>query len=150
MQVYALLYGRKHRCIFMELNTDFDIIYKTVNTTITFIHNMKKIIAFCFAAIAALSFASADAAVSQEVSVSAAKPKKEYKTVVYNVHLHCENCVKKVNENISFEKGVKALDVSLENQTVKITYDPGKTDEAKLKAAIEKLGYEVHSDSDKN
>ena len=72
------------------------------------------------------------------------KKKKEFKEVNFNVYLHCEDCVEKVNENIAFEKGVKGLEVSLENQTVLIKYDVAKTSEDKLKAAIEKLGYPVH------
>lgn len=76
------------------------------------------------------------------------KKKAEIKEVVFNVHLHCENCVKKIRENISFEKGVKGLDVSLENQTVDIKYDAAKTNEATLKAAVESLGYPVKSTSD--
>ena len=68
---------------------------------------------------------------------------KDYKTVIFEVSMHCENCVKKINENISFEKGVKDLEVSLEGKVVTITYDPAKTDESTLKAAIEKLGYKV-------
>lgn len=93
----------------------------------------------------AFTFASAEVFACTEISVTeaVAKPKKEYKTVTFNVHLHCENCVKKVRENISYEKGVKDMTVSLENQTVKVTYDPTRTDEAKLIAAIEKLGYKV-------
>ncbi len=73
------------------------------------------------------------------------KPRKkgEIKEVTFNVHLHCENCVKKVQENIAFEKGVKGLDVSLENQTVAIKYDAAKTSEETLRKAIEKLGYPV-------
>lgn len=71
------------------------------------------------------------------------KKKKEIKDVVFSVHLHCKNCVKKVEENIAFEKGVKDLKVSLEDQTVAIKYDASKTSEAALKAAIEKLGYHV-------
>ena len=74
-------------------------------------------------------------------SVTVSAPKKDVKTVVFNVGLHCQNCVKKVKENISFEKGVKSLEVNLENKTVTISYDPSKTDEAILKKAIEKLGY---------
>ncbi|MGN1233574.1 MAG: heavy-metal-associated domain-containing protein [Candidatus Cryptobacteroides sp.] len=65
------------------------------------------------------------------------------KTVTFNVTMHCEKCVKKVNENIAFEKGVKDLVVSLDKKTVTVTYDPAKTDVAKLKAALEKLGYKV-------
>ncbi|MGM9740550.1 MAG: heavy-metal-associated domain-containing protein [Candidatus Cryptobacteroides sp.] len=65
------------------------------------------------------------------------------KTVTFNVSMHCGNCVKKINENISFEKGVKNLEVSLDKKTVTVTYDPAKTDVTKLKAALEKLGYKV-------
>jgi copper chaperone CopZ len=74
------------------------------------------------------------------------KPKKqkaEVKDVTFLVHLHCENCVAKVVDNISRAKGVKDLDVSLETQTVAIKYDAAKTSEDVLKAAIEKLGYPV-------
>ena len=71
------------------------------------------------------------------------KKKGEVKDVTFSVHLHCENCVKKVQENIAFEKGVKGLDISLEDQTVAIKYDAAKTSEQTLKTAIEKLGYPV-------
>lgn len=74
-------------------------------------------------------------------SVVAQAQKKAVKTVTFNVSMHCQNCVKKVKENISFEKGVKALEVNLEKKTVTITYDPAKTNEATLKKAVEKLGY---------
>lgn len=104
---------------------------------------MKRIIICCMASMLAFTFASSESVACSETAAVAAKPKAENKTVTFHVHLHCENCVKKVKENISFEKGVKALEVSLEDQTVRITYDPKKTDEEKLKAAIEKLGYEV-------
>lgn len=105
---------------------------------------MKRIVICCAAVLLSFSLASeVFAADSGEAYVMSAKPKKEYVTVVFEVHLHCESCVKKVTENISFERGVKDLEVSLEKQTVRITYDPSKTDEAKLRAAIEKLGYEV-------
>ena len=29
------------------------------------------------------------------------------KTVTFNVSMHCKNCVKKINDNVAFEKGVK-------------------------------------------
>ena len=74
------------------------------------------------------------------VALSAGPRKKaELKEVTFKVHLHCENCVKKVEENIAFEKGVKDLKVSLEGQTVYIKYDAAKTGEDVLKAAIEKF-----------
>ena len=96
---------------------------------------MKRIILL---AVAALMTLSAVAASPEKV-----KKVKEVKEVTFSVHLHCENCVKKVQENISFEKGVKGLDVCQGHQTVTVKYDPAKTSEETLKAAIEKLGYEV-------
>ena len=76
-------------------------------------------------------------------SFAGPKKKVELKEVTFNVHLHCENCVKKVQENIAFEKGVKDLHVCLEDQIVYVKYDASKTSEQTLKAAIEKLGYPV-------
>lgn len=69
--------------------------------------------------------------------------KGEVKEVTFVVAIDCENCVKKVQENIAFEKGVKDLKITLEDQTVALKYDAAKTTESTLKAAIEKLGYEV-------
>ncbi len=109
---------------------------------------MKKVI-YCFAAILlAFGFSmTADAtqtATESAMTASAVAPKNEYKVVKFDVPITCENCKKKVVENISFEKGVKKLEVSVEDKTVTITYDQTKTDEEKLAAAIRKLGYTVN------
>ena len=103
---------------------------------------MKRIILI---ALAALMTVSASASEFQAAAPAAQTQKKAKKTkeVVFDVHLHCINCVKKVQENISFEKGVKGLDVCLDHQTVTVKYDPARTSEETLKAAIEKLGYKV-------
>ena len=78
-------------------------------------------------------------------SFAGPKKKGELKEVTFNVHLHCANCVKKVQENIAFEKGVKDLEVSLEKQTVVVKYDAAKTSVETLKAAIQKLNVPVKS-----
>ena len=109
---------------------------------------MKTLIMILLAALTAMpaSFVtSADPAVepASRTDRKPAKKKAEVKEVTFRVHLHCENCVKKVQENIAFEKGVKDLKVSLDDQTVYVKYDAAKTSEEKLKAAIEKLGYPV-------
>ena len=101
---------------------------------------MGKLI-YAAAVVAAMLPLSMTVAEPVMANVMETAPKKELKTVVFNVGLHCQNCVKKVQENISFEKGVKSLDINLEKKTVTITYDAAKTDEATLKKAIEKLGY---------
>lgn len=74
------------------------------------------------------------------IQANAASPKKT-ETVVFVSNMHCENCVKKVTDNISFEKGVKDLDVNLEKNTIKVTFDSSKNTKEKLAAAIKKLGY---------
>ena len=106
---------------------------------------MKRIILIALAALMAVSASASEfqTAAPAAQTQKRAKKTKEVKEVVFNVHLHCMNCVKKVQENISFEKGVKGLDVCLDHQTVTVKYDPAKTSEETLKAAIEKLGYKV-------
>jgi len=106
-----------------------------------------KLITIILSALVAFSAVSTAADFSQSSYLADTKPAKrvkgEIKEVTFNVHLHCNNCVKKVQENIAFEKGVKDLKVSLADQTVMIKYDSSKTSEQTLKAAIESLGYKV-------
>lgn len=71
------------------------------------------------------------------------KPQKKTETVTFSVSMDCRNCEKKITENISFEKGVKDLSTDLPSRTVKVEFDPVKTDTLKLAAAIRKLGYKV-------
>lgn len=61
--------------------------------------------------------------------------------VVFASNIHCANCSRKVNENLAFEKGVKDLEVSVSDKTIKVSFDPAKTDTVKLKKAINRLGY---------
>ncbi len=111
---------------------------------------MKKTIILALAALMTISVASA-ATIETSVQISLedrkpAKKKKDIREVSFHVHLHCQDCVNKVQDNIAFEKGVKDLEISLENQTVEVKYDAAKTSEETLKAAIEKLGYPVLED----
>lgn len=104
---------------------------------------MKRTIITLMAAAVCLC-ASANVSASEssaEIAAVSFRAKKEIKTVVFSAHLHCKNCVKKVEENIAYEKGVEDLKVSLENQTITVTYDASKTSVEKLAAAIGKLGY---------
>ena len=81
---------------------------------------------------------------------TAAKPRNARKVAVFKTSIDCKNCVKKVQENISFEKGVTDLVVDLDTKTVKVTYNPSKTDPEKLAKAIRKLGYKVELIEDKS
>ena len=111
---------------------------------------MKKNIILVLAAIMTFSVSSSYVAAAEMTESSVltdnkkpSKKKGEIKEVTFKVHLHCANCVKKVQENIAFEKGVKGLHVCLEDQIVELKYDSSKTSEDALKAAIEKLGYKI-------
>lgn len=71
-----------------------------------------------------------------------AKDIKEY-VVTTNPQMSCQNCENKIKGNLRFEKGVKKVVTNLKEQTVTVTYDADKTDEAKLAEAFGKLNYEV-------
>lgn len=69
--------------------------------------------------------------------------KKGKEEVVFDVSMTCENCKKRIEKNIAFEKGVSDMKVDLPSKTVWIEYKADKTDNEKLQAAFEKLGYEA-------
>ena len=106
---------------------------------------MKRILLLSLAALMTLGMSSVMAnegsAPMVQTEKKAKKAKAEIKEVNFHVHLHCNNCVKKVQDNIAFEKVVKDLHVT--THSIQIKYDASKTSEAVLKAAIEKLGYKV-------
>lgn len=94
---------------------------------------------------AASPTASAVAAASPAAATAAAsaRPKAEVRTVTFVTDIHCAKCVRKLNDNLAFEKGVKDLKVDLDAKTVTFKYDPAKTTPERLAAAINKLGYKA-------
>lgn len=76
--------------------------------------------------------------------------KNEKKEITFDVSMTCDNCKKKIEKNIAFEKGVSDMKVDLPAKTVMVVYQANKTDQEKLQKAIEKLGYEVkvHEDAE--
>ncbi|MBE0661322.1 MAG: cation transporter [Bacteroidales bacterium] len=58
-------------------------------------------------------------------------------------NLDCEACKKKIEDYMAFEKGVTAIKADVPTKVVTIEYRTNKTDESKLVAAIEKLGYKA-------
>ena len=89
---------------------------------------MKKLIIF-------ITFIAACFMAVQPVQAKAKKEK-----VLFYVHLHCDACVQKIMKNIAFEKGVKDIVCSIENQTVEVTYDANKTDIPTLQKSFDKIG----------
>lgn len=68
---------------------------------------------------------------------------KKGQTVVFVTTIHCESCKKRVEDKLPFEKGVSDVVIDVAKKTIAVTYDPNKTDPAKLKESIEKLGYKA-------
>lgn len=66
---------------------------------------------------------------------------EKIKTVFTLDHQMSENCEKKIKTNLRHEKGVSAIDVSLKANTITITFDKDKTDDAKLLDAFKKIGF---------
>ena len=86
---------------------------------------MKKIIMICLMAVIGFGVSNA----------MAQKKQVELKTTVFQTDEDCENCAKKVDNSIPYQKGVKEVKVDVSTQTVTVTYDVAKTnDEALLKA----------------
>lgn len=70
------------------------------------------------------------------------KDKKETITLLVE-GMDCANCVKKIEKNIAFEKGVTDLKCDLATKTATVTYRTDRTDEAKVLAAFKKIGMEA-------
>ena len=75
------------------------------------------------------------------IPAKAAKPKVKTETVTYVVNMHCQNCVDKLTDNLSFLKGVEDCKISLAEKTITIKFDPSKVKEQTFVDAIKKLGY---------
>ena len=95
---------------------------------------MNRIITILFAAImimaCPLTSSAKDAAKATETAVFTLTPK-----------MTCENCVRKIQSNLRFEKGVTDITPDLKAQTVTIKYKAGKTNREQLIKAFKKIGY---------
>ena len=56
-------------------------------------------------------------------------------------NMHCDNCIKTIEKNLAFEKGVTDLKCDLKTTTVEVTYRTDRTSEEKLIAAFKKINY---------
>jgi copper chaperone CopZ len=66
---------------------------------------------------------------------------KEKTDVTFHVPMDCHGCIIKINNNISFEKGVKRIECNLEQKTVVVTYRTDQTNIDSLKNAFKRIGY---------
>ncbi|MDR0620149.1 MAG: heavy-metal-associated domain-containing protein [Bacteroidales bacterium] len=76
-------------------------------------------------------------------TLTAAAAETKNKEVTFYVNVHCHTCLKRIDKNVPFIKGVINYKASLENKSLKITYNPDKTNEETLKKEIEKANFIV-------
>lgn len=74
---------------------------------------------------------------------ASAKSDNDTLIVTTTPQMHCANCENKIKEGLRFEKGVRDIITSVDDQTVTIVYNPKKTDKDKLEAAFPKFGYKA-------
>lgn len=55
----------------------------------------------------------------------------------------CDMCKKTIETELIYEKGVKKVDVHLDDKTVHVQYDDRKTDPVAIRKAIAGLGYDA-------
>jgi copper chaperone CopZ len=76
-------------------------------------------------------------------NVFAQEKKSKTETIEIKSSVVCGMCKEKIEKELAFEKGVKAIDVNLKAQTVTVTFNPKKTDKEKIKKAITEIGYDA-------
>lgn len=74
---------------------------------------------------------------------SEGKPVLDTLVVTTTPQMHCENCEKKIKQNIRFVKGVKRINTSVEAQRVTIIYDKAKATYEDFVKAFQRIGYEI-------
>jgi cation transport ATPase len=77
-----------------------------------------------------------------QVNVFAQK-KSKVKEVKIKTSAVCGMCKKRIESNIKFEKGVRALELDDKTKVLTVTYRADKTSSEKIRKAISKLGYDA-------
>ena len=74
------------------------------------------------------------------VSAQDNKKKDKKQTTKFLVEsISCDNCIKSIEKNIAFEKGVTDIKCELKTKTVEVTYNTDKSSDEKLIAAFKKI-----------
>lgn len=72
-----------------------------------------------------------------------AKETPKVKEVTYTCTIDCHSCKEKIMKNIPYEKGVRKVEVDVENQLVTVSFREDKNTSEGIEKAIDKLGYEA-------
>ena len=72
-----------------------------------------------------------------------AKPKKEVRTIEFQVKGNCDQCKKRI-ENAAYIKGVKSTYWNEEKQSLKVIYRTDKVTELEIHQAVAKSGHQTN------
>ncbi|MBP6978824.1 MAG: heavy metal-associated domain-containing protein [Bacteroidales bacterium] len=68
---------------------------------------------------------------------------KVIEKIVVKTSLQCDMCKDRIINNLSFEKGIKDIEVNVEEKTVTVQYNSEKTTPDQIRKAISKIGYDA-------
>ena len=77
------------------------------------------------------------------LQMNAQDNKVKIDTVSIQTSAKCNDCKERLEHDMAFEKGVKAVELDSETKILTIVYKNNKTTEEKLKIAITKIGYDA-------
>jgi copper chaperone CopZ len=66
-------------------------------------------------------------------------------TVYIKTSAICGTCKKIIENDLSFEKGVKKSELDVDSKILTVIYNPEKTDPDKIRKAVTKSGYDADS-----
>ncbi len=66
---------------------------------------------------------------------------KQEVEVIFKSNISCDNCKNRIMRNLPFEKGVKAIDVNLDDKTAAVRFRKDKNSTENLNKALDDLGY---------
>lgn len=67
------------------------------------------------------------------------------KKIVVNSPIQCEMCVDNVYSSLSNLKGIKSINIVLEEQLIKVKYNSKKISSTEIEEAISKIGYDANN-----
>jgi cation transport ATPase len=80
--------------------------------------------------------------ISVAMTTQSQEQKKE-ETITIKTSAVCSMCKERIEDGMSFEKGVKEVSLNVKTKMLTITYKTSKTDPEKLKTAVTKIGYDA-------
>ena len=57
----------------------------------------------------------------------------------------CEQCKERIENDLSFERGVKSVKLDIETKIVTVVYNSKKTNQENIRQAITRIGYDADS-----